>query len=937
MGFIQVGKEKREVVKFRNEGGVDKRVDLKLGETCELKIIPNNSFLLKSNEEVEIELAFTPTESGIFRGLIEVITDGQCFLRQIDVNATCVEFLKFIINDKGEELTSLEFGTVLFGQRKKLLGYLVNNSPESFYFNVTYIQGLLEAYQEEQNLQTPQEVGEEQTHRILSIEPSEGMIESYSQTPLTFFCKSRVQDDHKIWTKNFNLAKTEINSIVQRYEYTAVFFFNSHEKATAGNEDSNKILQMSAKAVCPKITFETQHLDFGDCNIGDAKYLDLKVDNRNDEGSGIHIECPNLSQFVTNPKKISLHPGEQQSLVVSFKPKNLGNFNLDAKFLINKDYEICIKFTGRSLAAEKTVPPINDTIMKTGKMKMAATFSHNAKYISSSHEIARKNQALRHKLAKTGFGLDQKASIENNNNSSFLNTSAYDKHVVLPPIKDDLLNSPAREKAPDYLKQSRVDRATMRKEKKLAIQLDKINEQIRDMKPSGKKGGQGNDQYMVGINDEGKSRIRGGTHDTKTELDEDEIPPNDLKYLFKENRDGLDSPRFDLPTDKERLFVIKPIGPYEPYIKHAGSRFNPDPNTSCKPLPSKPNSHTVMRDCNQELDGEMLKRIQAGPKTIDFGALFVNSDLKKFFYIKNELKGAISARLQITHENVQMSYQKPQIILSGQDAGFMVNFRSSNTGTFSHIISYIINEKHTFKFMVKADVVSVNLELSNTMISLKFNDESLDMETAQNIKIRNTGNSNAFFSWFSPNPSLKVVPEEGFAEPYSFAIVNIIYTPQGGRCNEEDTLDMKIRDGEPKTLRVIASVNETRCEVNPNSINFGCLAVAQKSTINMYLKNTNPKWSAIYKIDTDSLPPNLEVKPIKGRVLPDNSEKLEVSYCSKIHEEIRSQDFVIKIRGSRSLNVPVSAKTIIPKLVIYENEFDFGTVTYGSSSTLNMT
>jgi len=66
----------------------------------------------------------------------------------------------------------------------------------------------------------------------------------------------------------------------------------------------------------------------------------------------------------------------------------------------------------------------------------------------------------------------------------------------------------------------------------------------------------------------------------------------------------------------------------------------------------------------------MLKRIQAGPKTIDFGVMFVNSDEKKFFYIKNELKGAISSRLQITHENVQLCYQKPQIILSGQDAGF---------------------------------------------------------------------------------------------------------------------------------------------------------------------------------------------------------------------------------------------------------------------------
>jgi len=107
MGFIQVGKEKKEIINFRNEGSVDMRVDLNVPEPCELKILPNTSFMLKSNEEVEIELVYNPTEPGIFRGLIEVITDGQCFMKQIDVNATCVEFLKFIINDKGEELNQL--------------------------------------------------------------------------------------------------------------------------------------------------------------------------------------------------------------------------------------------------------------------------------------------------------------------------------------------------------------------------------------------------------------------------------------------------------------------------------------------------------------------------------------------------------------------------------------------------------------------------------------------------------------------------------------------------------------------------------------------------------------------------------------------------------------------------------------------------------------
>jgi len=97
----------------------------------------------------------------------------------------------------------LDFGTVVFGSKKRLRGYLVNNSPENFYFKINYLQGLYEHYQEENNLLSPQEVGEEQTRRILSIEPAEGLIESYSQIPISFMCKSWVEEDHKIWVKNY--------------------------------------------------------------------------------------------------------------------------------------------------------------------------------------------------------------------------------------------------------------------------------------------------------------------------------------------------------------------------------------------------------------------------------------------------------------------------------------------------------------------------------------------------------------------------------------------------------------------------------------------------------------------------------------------------------------------------------------------------------------
>ena len=191
----------------------------------------------------------------------------------------------------------------------------------------------------------------------------------------------------------------------------------------------------------------------------------------------------------------------------------------------------------------------------------------------------------------------------------------------------------------------------------------------------------------------------------------------------------------------------------------------------------------------------MLKKIQAGPKLIDFGVMFVNSDSQRWFYIKNDLKGAISTRLQLNSENVIKSYNKVQIIGSGLSAGFLVNFNCPKVGTFSNIISYVINEKNVFKFMVKAEIIPVNLEQNKQQITQKFSDDSQDMETSETVRIKNTGNAPANFSWNVKNPTLRVEPSEFSCPAYSTCNVQIIYNPSDGSLYEEEYLEMEVVDG----------------------------------------------------------------------------------------------------------------------------------------------
>lgn len=82
----------------------------------------------------------------------------------------------------------------------------------------------------------------------------------------------------------------------------------------------------------------------------------------------------------------------------------------------------------------------------------------------------------------------------------------------------------------------------------------------------------------------------------------------------------MDVPHLKLPEAKDLLYVVKPIGEYEPFknksdIDKEEERRNrmegntkkdnlPDPKTEKKPFDSEPKNHAEIRDCNSILTGE---------------------------------------------------------------------------------------------------------------------------------------------------------------------------------------------------------------------------------------------------------------------------------------------------------------------------------------------
>lgn len=59
----------------------------------------------------------------------------------------------------------------------------------------------------------------------------------------------------------------------------------------------------------------------------------------------------------------------------------------------------------------------------------------------------------------------------------------------------------------------------------------------------------------------------------------------------------------------------------------------------------------------------------------------------------------------------------------------------------------MINNKHSFDFLVVAQIEPVQLELSKNNFKFQFPDDSISLECTETLKLTNSGNATAKFKW----------------------------------------------------------------------------------------------------------------------------------------------------------------------------------------------
>lgn len=98
---------------------------------------------MNPQEETFIAIKYKPSEAGIFKGSIKLKSESILVKDSIDIHATSVDHSRYIIDDKNNQTTNFDFGTMFVGEESIIKAFVVNNSPKRMSFKTVFRKGYL--------------------------------------------------------------------------------------------------------------------------------------------------------------------------------------------------------------------------------------------------------------------------------------------------------------------------------------------------------------------------------------------------------------------------------------------------------------------------------------------------------------------------------------------------------------------------------------------------------------------------------------------------------------------------------------------------------------------------------------------------------------------------------------------------------------------------
>ncbi|GET88633.1 hypothetical protein, conserved [Leishmania tarentolae] len=308
-----------------------------------------------------------------------------------------------------------------------------------------------------------------------------------------------------------------------------------------------------------------------------------------------------------------------------------------------------------------------------------------------------------------------------------------------------------------------------------------------------------------------------------------------------------------------------------------------------------PTTPQERRDCKRELTPIEVLNIVLPSKSLNFGRVTVDADAVASLFVYNGTKASIQVGVPTEAEGPVTVEPASQVVPAQRMAQFDVHIRSGTVHVFQQVMRVSVNQQHYVRFTVQADVVPVEVTLSQTQLLLSLTGQAEEPVCTAQVTLTNKGNCPVAYRWHLPTPSceFEVEPQVGLLNASEQRSATFLFRPSAGTSQASCEARLEVVGATEKVLLLTGSVTPAKCAWGSSSLlttpplsssskqaaaassvlALGRIAAGVPAVATLPLTNKG-RTNAYFSIGV--LPAWLTVSPSQGRVCVGETEELTV-------------------------------------------------------------
>ncbi|CBZ34188.1 hypothetical protein, conserved [Leishmania donovani] len=377
-----------------------------------------------------------------------------------------------------------------------------------------------------------------------------------------------------------------------------------------------------------------------------------------------------------------------------------------------------------------------------------------------------------------------------------------------------------------------------------------------------------------------------------------------------------------------------------------------------------PTTPQERRDCKRELTPMEVLNVVLPSKLLNFGRVTIHADAALSLFVYNGTKASIQVGVPTEAEGPVTVEPASQVVPAQRMAQFDVHICSGTVQVFQQVMRVTVNQQHYMRFTVQADVVPVEVTLSQTQVLLSLTGQAEEPVCTAQVALTNKGNCAVAYRWHLPAPSceFEVEPQVGLLNASEQRGATFYFRPAAGTSQASCEARLEVVGAtEDKVLLLTGSVAPARCAWGASSLlktpplapaskeaaavsstlALGRIAAGVPALATLPLTNKG-RTNAYFSIG--ALPAWLTVSPSQGRVCVGETEELTVRVR---HAVAGAAAHMVECHVSgmrRPLVARVEATVVAPPLSVEldgkeqaEAHLDFGHVYVGCPQSRSVT